>query len=132
VIPVLEVRVNEGQAPASAEALFGALWCELVGLLGTTAAATLLSRSVTRAAAAIPELAAVRITREALAYAYAVPASWRDPRNAAAVVALRRMFAEELEPLLRELTGGVVRRHLSRVPELAALSAPPEEEHHER
>lgn len=124
--------MSEGQAPASAEALFGALWGELVALLGTTAAATLLWRSVSRAAPAVPELAAVRIVQERLAYTYTVPASWSDPRNTAAVVALRRMFAEELDPLLRELTGGLVRRHLSRVPELAALGAPPEEDPRER
>lgn len=124
--------MREGQAPVSAEALFGALWRELVSLLGTTAAATLLSRSVSRATARIPELAPLRIVREGLAYTYTVPASWRDPDNADAVAAVRRMFVQELEPLLRELTGGVVSRHLRRIPALATLSAPPEEAQHER
>lgn len=116
----------------NAEALFGALWDALVSLLGTTATATLLRRAVSRATAGTPELRELRIAREGLEYTYAVPPSWRDPEHVPAVIALRRLFVEELEPLLRELTGAVVRRHLARIPELRPITGPPEEEEHER
>ncbi len=121
----------EARTAKSAEALFRVLWDALVSLLGTTATATLLRRAVRRAAPRIPGLAEVRIRQEGLEYTYALPASWRDPADAAALTALRHLVAEELEPLLRELTGGVVRRHLSRIAALAALGLS-EEDRHER
>lgn len=120
--------MTEGRSPASAGALFQRLWDELVSLLGTTATATLVRRSLKRAVPRIPELAELRVEREGLDYAWACPATWRDPDRVAAVAALRRLYAEELDPLLRELTGDVVRRRLASVPELAPLAAPAEEE----
>lgn len=123
--------MGDGRPGVSAEALFRALWDALVSLLGTTATATLVRRAVSRAAPRVPELREVQVVREGLEYTYALPAAWLDPRHDAAHAALRRLYAEELEPLLRELTGGVVSRHLARIPELAAIVEPAEEGRHE-
>lgn len=120
--------MTERGTPASASALFERLWDELVSLLGTAATATLVRRSLKRAGPRIPELGGLHVDREGLDYRYVLPASWREPGRDAGAIALRRLYAEELDPLLRELTGTVVRRRLARVPELAALVQPAEEE----
>lgn len=120
--------MTDSRTPASARALFERLWSELVSLVGTTATATLVRRSIKRAATRIPELAEIQIERKGLEYTYALPESWRESENALAVSTLRRLYAEELDPLLRELTGAVVRRRLASVPELAAIAMRPEEE----
>lgn len=101
--------------PAS---LFTALWEALGDLLGWSATATVIGRSIKRAAARSPLLRDVVIRREGLEYRYSVPASWSDPSGAQAAEALR-VLAGELEPLLAELTGTVVLQRLRSVPELA-------------
>lgn len=119
--------MTDARASSTAADLFQRLWDELVSLLGTTATATVLRRSIKRAAARVPELGAIRIERDGLEYTYAVPSSWRQPEHGAAITALQRLYSEELDPLLRELTGAVVRRRLARIPELAATAVPFEE-----
>lgn len=118
----------ESRTPATAAQLFQRLWDELVLLLGTTATATVVRRGLKRAAPRLPVLAELRIERDGLDYGYAVPASWRDPDHPAALAAVQRLYVEELDPLLRELTGSVVRRRLARIPGLAVPVAEPEEE----
>jgi hypothetical protein len=119
----------------SSAALFGLLWDALADLLGTAAAATLLRRAARRGAATNPELAKVAIVRENLEYRYTLPTTWNDwtkplssekPHDTQA--ALRHLVAE-LRPLLEELTGPSVVRHLAQIPELRERGIiPPQEE----
>lgn len=83
------------------------------------ATATILGRCLKRAAPDIPELAELRIERKGLEYTSKLPAAWADLNNQAAVSAVRRLVTEELDPLLRELTGDVVCRRLAAIMELA-------------
>ena len=104
--------------------LFDALWASLADVIGPTAAAALLQRSVKRAAATQPELDELVITRDQFEYIYTVPRSWmRSSREAPA--SLRRL-AGELWPLLAELTGQVVVRRLGEVPLLQRCGVVPE------
>jgi hypothetical protein len=111
----------------SPAALFTALWDALAGLLGTAAAAILLRRAAQRASKRHPELAEIAIVRERLEYRYTLPPAWHD-RTASTRRALRHMVAELL-PLLEELTGPVVLRHLAQIGELREQGIiPPQEE----
>jgi hypothetical protein len=114
-------------AEPSSAALFGLLWEALAGLLGTAAAAMLLRRAAQRAKARHPDLTEVVIGRAGLEYVYTLPSAWND-----AILdghrALRHLV-DELLPLLAELTGAVVIRHLAEVPELRERGIiPPQEE----
>ncbi|HEV3189855.1 MAG TPA: hypothetical protein VGY54_05120 [Polyangiaceae bacterium] len=119
----------------SSAAVFGLLWDALADLLGTAATATLLRRAARRAASRNPELAKVAIARENLEYRYTLPTTWNDwtkplsserPHDTQA--ALRDLVAELL-PLLEELTGPIVVRHLAQIPELRERGIiPPQEE----
>src|SRR3954451_9806746 len=97
-------------------ALFTLLWDALADLLGTAATATLLKRAARRAADRSPQLAGLVIQRQGLTHGYACPDSWsnasRDGHRA-----LQDLIAE-LRPLLVEMTGQVVIRHLEQVAEL--------------
>jgi hypothetical protein len=106
------------EGPQSAAALLELLWDELVTLIGTPATAALLRRALKRAVPRIPDLEDVAVSREGLEYSYSVPTSWRDESRADAVVALRRLVREDLDPLFRELTGPVISRRLAQVPDL--------------
>src|SRR5689334_877824 len=100
----------------SGAALFALLWDGLADVIGTAATAALLRRAVKGATGRCPELVELVIVRENLEYRYAVPSAWND-RGGATPVALREL-AHELRPLLVELTGFVVVRHLARIPQL--------------
>lgn len=104
----------------SAADLFALLWKELADILGTAAAATLLRRAAQRARPRAPELAALSIMRQGLEYRYTLPSNWTSPLSdpSGALVAL----AQELWPLLIDLTGSVVVQRLAQVPELEALA----------
>jgi len=104
-----------GLAPA---ALFGIVWDALADVLGSAAVAAIVRRAARAAAAEVPELADVVISREDLEYRYTLPHAWsqraeHEPR------ALRVLVAE-IGRLLVELTGTAVVRRLEQMPELRA------------
>ena len=113
-------------AARSAATLFSVLWEAIADVLGTAATATVLRRAARRAAARYPELAELAIQRENLAYRYTLPSAWKDPGDGT-LPALRELVTE-LRPILIELTGQVVIRHLEKSPELRELFAPQERE----
>jgi hypothetical protein len=118
--------VVHGSAELSSAALFVLLWNGLADLLGTAATATLLRRAAKRAAAREPALAELTIVRESLEYRYTLPSTWKDGRGAEGPM---RALVRELLPLLVELTGPIVVRHLAQIPELreGGIVSPPEE-----
>jgi hypothetical protein len=105
--------------------LFDILWVTLADVIGPTATAALLQRSVKRAAARHPELRDVVIRREQFDYAYTLPASWTEPQDTARA-ALTQMV-RELWPLLSELTGHVLVRRLHEVPMLRQCGVIPQD-----
>ena len=105
--------------------LFEALWTALGDVIGSTATAALLQRSIKRAAAGHPELHEVAITCNRFIYTYQLPPSWQ-----AAAAAPPPAFAgmlRELWPLLAELTGTVVVRRLREVEALRRCGVIPED-----
>lgn len=110
----------------TAAVVFDALWSELVLLLGTAAASTLVRRAARRACARSAELCEVRVERDGWRYTYTLPAGWAT-RPPAEVPAFAELVSVELVPLLQEFTGQIVLRRLQRVPALAALQLSPME-----
>src|SRR5437762_1240767 len=115
-----------GAAPGSREdtelttaQLFALLWSALADTLGTAATAVLVRCSARGAA-----LEQVAVRQERLEYTYTLPPSWSDP--APAGLEDLRELCRGLRPLLVELTGTVVLRHLESVAPLRAsgLSRP--------
>ena len=94
-----------------AAALFNLLWLALSDLLGTAATATLIRRSIKRAAVRAPELLTIAVSRERFEYRCALPPGWNHAQGL-------RELARELGPLLFELTGPVVIQRLRGIPEL--------------
>jgi len=112
-----EVGIESARLPGiTAAARFKLLWDELSDLLGSAAAAALLRRAAKRAAQRHPELAALTITRDGFEYQYKVPPAWGDDSQNA--IAEFCELARQFRPLLVELTGSVVLRRLSAIPEL--------------
>jgi hypothetical protein len=107
--------------------LLAVLWENLVDVLGTAAAATVLRRAVKRACVRLPELAELRVERDRWDYRCTSPEGW-DKRTLADTPAFIELVRSELYPLLQELTGPIVLRRLERVPELrqVGLSRPEE------
>ena len=85
-------------------------------MIGTAATAAFLRRSARRARARASGLDAVIIERTGLQPEYNLPETWRtsSPEPAAAL----RCLAEELSPLLIELTGSVLVSRLNANPQL--------------
>jgi hypothetical protein len=103
--------------------LFDALWTALTDVIGPTAAATLLHESIKRARAAHPGVDDVAIVQRHFEYTYTVPAAWNTTDAAP-----RKRFqaiVEELWPLLMGLTGTLVVRRLSAVPQLVECGVIP-------
>ncbi len=96
--------------------LFKLLWDSLADVLGTAATAALLRRAARRAEPRFPELAELTIVRENDDYSYTLPSVWQAPEDGP-LLALSGLV-DELRPLLVEMTGQVVIRHLEAVPEL--------------
>jgi len=117
---------GDAAAESSAAILFAALWEELADVLGTAATATLLRRAARRALPRCPQLAELAIQRENLEYRYTLPPAWKDAAEGTPI-ALRELVTE-LRPILIEMTGQVVIRHLEQVPGLRELLAPQEAE----
>jgi hypothetical protein len=113
-------------AELSAAALFTLLWDALADLLGTAATAVVLRRAVRRATPRSPELAELSIVREDLGYRYALPSAWNG-RDGGSQAALGHLVAELL-PLLVELAGPLVVRHLAQIPELRERGIIPPQE----
>ena len=107
---------QSGDRPAASTPaeLFALLWNSLADVLGTAAAATLLRRAARRASGHTPALNGVIITHQSLTYVYQLPDTWQQSENADALAALGALVAE-LRPLLVELTGPVLVRHLDRL-----------------
>jgi hypothetical protein len=105
------------QDGASAAALFDLLWESVVDVLGSSATAILLRRSIKQAAPRIAGSAPVIVARNGLDYTYRLPETWKQPGNDEAVDALR-IVAAELRALLIELTGPVVVARLGDLPAL--------------
>jgi hypothetical protein len=110
------IRGND-PAGASAAELFDLLWGTLADVLGTAATATLLRRSIRRAADRTAWSELLVVARNGLDYTYRLPEAWKQPGNDEAVDALR-IVAAELKLLLIELTGPVV---VARLGHLAPL-----------
>ena len=106
--------------------MFTILWGALADVLGTAATATVLRRAARRATPRCPELAELAIERETLEYGYTLPPAWKEPRGSMPP-ALRELVTE-LRPILVELTGQIVVRHLEQSPELRELLAAQERE----
>jgi len=123
-VPPGHGRPSDPAAGLSTAALFTMLWESLADVLGTAATATLLKRAARRAAARSPELAELVIHRNGLLHVYTVPDAWNQ-NSEGAPPALRELVAE-LRPILTEMTGQVVIRHLEQFLELRRLLAPQE------
>jgi hypothetical protein len=108
-----ECRIErEAASPAD---LFALLWDSLADVLGTAATAVLLRRALKRATGEGTSISGVVIERDELAYSYQIPAAWQTADHAAGL-AVMRVIASTLRPLLAELTGSVVLRRLDSVP----------------
>jgi len=112
---------------ATAASAFAVLWTELVSVLGTAAAATLLRRAAKRACLRSADLIELRVERKGWEYQYALPADWsqRSPEESPGFMDLVR---SELVPLLREFTGQIVLGRLGRVPGFEQLGFSLEEQ----
>lgn len=121
-------ETETGHPPdCDAAVLFEVVWAALVDLLGTPAAATLLRRSLKRAAERVPELRGISIIRERFEYHFVLPPEWKT--GATGTLDGLREVARELQPILRELTGPVVLHRLRGIPELERCRLfPPEDE----
>jgi hypothetical protein len=103
--------------------LFDALWTALTDVIGPTAAATLLQESIRRARRSHPGVDDVTIVQRQFEYTYTVPPAWQTTDAAP-----RKRFqaiVEELWPLLVGLTGTLVVRRLSAVPQLVECGVIP-------
>lgn len=115
-----DVAARTGDSDAD---LFGLLWESLADVLGTAATATLLRRAARRALPTSPALVELTIARDDLEYRYKLPLAW-NARGIGAPLALRALVGE-LWPLLVEMTGQVVVRHLEKIPGLRPLGISP-------
>lgn len=120
---------EDGPAPTDSTVahVLAVLWANLVDMLGTAAAASLLRRAIKRAVLRCPELAALEVVRDGWEYRCVHPDSWHDLRPAD-VPAFGYMLHADLYPILRELTGRIVVRRLTSVPELESVARPPLED----
>jgi hypothetical protein len=109
------VQGGDAAARVSGAILFRILWDSLVDLLGAAATAVLVHRATRRAQHRSRELCELAVARVDGQFTYVVPHSF--DRAIGPPVALRDL-ADELRPLLVEMTGEVALRHLEQVPEL--------------
>ena len=105
-----------GGPNCSAAHLFSVLWEALSDVMGSAATATLLRRAAKHATSRKVDLEGLVIARGQFTYEYAVPASWMLESDGARQSLQQLLLA--LTPLLIELTGPVVHRRLSGIPEL--------------
>jgi hypothetical protein len=105
--------------PPTTSDLFTILWDAMADVLGTAATAMLLKRAARRAVVRSPELAELIIQRQGLVYTYTCPTGWNG-RSVGPPPALRELIGE-LRPLLLEMTGALVIKHLEQFLELREL-----------
>ena len=117
---------EQGSGAPRTPVLFSLLWETLANLIGTPATATLLRRSLKRAVSRRPGLGGVNITRAEHDYVFTLPPSWEAPSDDA-LEDLRALFAEVCA-LSQQLTGSVIVRRLTAIPELAPLRSAPQED----
>ena len=98
----------------------------MADIIGPTATAALLQRSLKQAAAAAPELREVVIARDQFVYSYRLPASWSH--TAADTTASLKHMVRSLWPLLSDLTGSVIVRRLQQDPLLGRCGVIPEDQ----
>ena len=111
---------SDRNPPCSAATLFDELWNAMTDVMGPTATAALLERSIARAVDRA-DLSGIVISRQQLKYSYKLPDSWQslDEHHIESV----RLIVGELVPLLTELTGTVIVRRLFQMPELKRCRA---------
>lgn len=97
----------------SASELFDVLWASLRDVIGPTATATLVGRSIKQARAGHPQLDEIAIVQRHFEYTYTLPPAWKTAD--AAAYAQFKAIVEELWPLLSSLTGTLVLKRLSSV-----------------
>jgi hypothetical protein len=112
-----EAQPDDGSRAGDALKLFELLWRTLANLVGTPATATLLRRSLKRAALTRSQLARVNIVREEHDYRFTLPPEWGTPSQEA--LEDLRALCSELCALSTQLTGSVVVRRLASIPEFA-------------
>ena len=110
--------------PCTAADAFVALWATLTEVIGPTATAALVQRSVKRATADAADLRDLVIARDQFVYTYTLPESWKQ--TAAAPTAALQHVIRHLWPLLSELTGPVVLQRLRQDPVLQRCGVIPE------
>ena len=116
------VQRGESATKLSGAVLFEILWAELVDLIGSAGTAVLMRRALRRALLQSAELQELTIGRFDEDFRYVLPPSFNLTMGPSPAL---RQLADELRPLLAELTGEVALRHLERVPELQAWMAAP-------
>jgi hypothetical protein len=119
--PAPTATVSARQRGCSAAKLFEELWLALTDIMGPTATAAVLERSIGRATSRI-NLSGVVISQQQLVYRYTLPESWDSVNDEQALAGFRHIV-RELVPLLTELTGTVIVRRLLDVPELKRCGA---------
>jgi hypothetical protein len=114
------VQRGESATSLSGAVLFGILWDELVDLVGSAGTAVLMRRALRRALLYSAELQELTIGRVDEEFRYVLPPSFNLTMGPSPAL---HHLADELRPLLAELTGEVALRHLGRVPELQVWMA---------
>lgn len=104
----------------TAARLLDIIWANLVDMLGTAAAATVLKRAVKRACVRSPEFEGVTVVREGWEYRCSPPEAWHD-QHPSETPTFITLVQDDLFPILRELTGPIVVQRLESVPELDVL-----------
>jgi hypothetical protein len=123
---VTETRPEPVPHTCTASELFELLWSTLADMIGSTATAALLQRSIKRAAEQKVDLHGLAIVREQFGYRYTVPESWSTHEDRP-VQALRQLV-RELWPILSDLTGPIISRRLRQVPLLVRCGLIPEDD----
>jgi quercetin 2,3-dioxygenase len=106
---------GDDAARHSGTVLFNMLWEALVDVLGSATAAALVSRAARRAQPRSPELVELAVVRVDQQYACSVPPSFDQTEGPPAALCV---LLDEIRPLLTQMTGQVVLRHLDQRPEL--------------
>ena len=109
--------MKTGRGPdrvCTAAEIFEVLWAALSDVIGPTATAALIQRSIKRASETEPGLLDLVIVRDRFTYKYTLPDSWTEAGSASA--GTLKGLMDHLWPMLTELTGSVVVRRLEEDP----------------
>jgi hypothetical protein len=108
--------------------LFELLWSTLSDMIGSTATAALLQRSIKRAAEQHVDLNGLAIVREQFGYRYTLPDTWMAHGDRDRSLHALRQLVRELWPILSDLTGPIIGRRLRQVPLLVRCGLVPEDD----